>query len=120
MNFSRGQIGTKVRCELRLSSQGKTPEFTKMGEILELFVLALSLVWFAGATPERGLKTSETPSWVPPLAFRPSGSTLPCTLCPPPLRGAFSESTVSAFQVLRRGIGVGVKGVAGSDAIVAQ
>ena len=30
----------------------KTPEFTKMGEIHELFVLALSLVWFAGATPE--------------------------------------------------------------------
>ena len=29
----------------------KTPEFTKMGEIHELFVLALSLVWFAGATP---------------------------------------------------------------------
>ena len=27
----------------------KTPEFTKMGEIHELFVLALSLVWFAGA-----------------------------------------------------------------------
>ena len=30
----------------------KTPEFTKVGEIHELFVLALSLVWFAGATPE--------------------------------------------------------------------
>ena len=30
----------------------KTPEFTKMGEIHELCVLALSLVWFAGATPE--------------------------------------------------------------------
>ena len=30
----------------------KTPEFTKIGEIHELFVLALSLVWFAGATPE--------------------------------------------------------------------
>ena len=31
-----------------------------MGEILELFVLALSLVWFAGATPDlfkRGRKT---------------------------------------------------------------
>ena len=25
---------------------------TKMGEIHELFVLALSLVWFAGATPD--------------------------------------------------------------------
>ena len=30
----------------------KTPEFTKMGEIHELFVLAFFLVWFAGATPE--------------------------------------------------------------------
>ena len=30
----------------------KTPEFTKMGEIHELFVLALSLVGFAGGTPE--------------------------------------------------------------------
>ena len=30
----------------------ETPEFTKMGEIHELFVLALSLVWSAGATPE--------------------------------------------------------------------
>ena len=32
--------------------QGKTPELTKMGEIHEFFVLALSLVWFAGATPD--------------------------------------------------------------------
>ena len=32
----------------------KRPEFkTKMGEIHELFVLALSLLWFAGATPKR-------------------------------------------------------------------
>ena len=52
MNFSRGHSVTKVRCESRLFSQGKTPEFTKMGEIHELFVVALSLVWFAGATPE--------------------------------------------------------------------
>ena len=52
MNFSRGHSGTKVQCELCLFSQGKTPEFTKMGEIHELFVLVLSLVWFAGATPD--------------------------------------------------------------------
>ena len=44
MNFSRGQTGTKVRWESRLFSQGKTPEFTKMGEIHELFVLAVFLV----------------------------------------------------------------------------
>ena len=50
MNFSRGKTGTKVRCESRLFSQEKTPEFTTA--IHELFVLALSLVWFAGATPE--------------------------------------------------------------------
>ena len=52
MNFSQGHSGTKVQCESCLFSQGKTPEFTKMGEIHELFVLPLSLVWFAGATPE--------------------------------------------------------------------
>ena len=50
MNFSQGHSGTKVQCESCLFSSGKTPEFTKMGEIHELFVLALSLVWFAGAT----------------------------------------------------------------------
>ena len=52
MNFSQGHSGTKVQCESCLFSQGKTPEFTKMGEIHELFVLALSLVWFAESTPE--------------------------------------------------------------------
>ena len=52
MNFSRGHSGTKVQCESCLFSQGKTPEFTNMGEIHELFILALSLVWFAGATPD--------------------------------------------------------------------
>ena len=52
MNFSRGHSGTKVQCESWLFSLRKTPEFTKMGEIHELFVLALSLVWFAGATPD--------------------------------------------------------------------
>ena len=51
--FSRGHSGTKIQCESCLFSQRKTPEFTKMGEIQELFVLALSLVWFAGATPEK-------------------------------------------------------------------
>ena len=35
--------------------KGKTPEFTKMDEIHELFVLALSLVWFAGAHPNSGV-----------------------------------------------------------------
>ena len=52
MNFSQGHSGTKIQCESCLFSSGKTPEFTKMGEIHEFFVLALSLVWFAGATPD--------------------------------------------------------------------
>ena len=53
MNFSQGHSGTKVQCEsCFFFPKGETPEFTKMGEIHELFVLALSLVWFAGATPE--------------------------------------------------------------------
>ena len=52
MNFSQGHSGTKVQCESCLFSQGKAPEFTKKGEIHELFVLALSLVWFARATPD--------------------------------------------------------------------
>ena len=53
MNFSQGHSGTKVQYVNRACfPKEKTPEFTKMGEIHELFVLALSLVWFAGATPE--------------------------------------------------------------------
>ena len=39
-------------CESRLFSRGKTPEFTETGEIHELFDLALSLVGFAGVTPD--------------------------------------------------------------------
>ena len=61
MNFSQGRSGTKVQCESCLFSQGKTPEFTKMGEIHELFVLALSLVWFAGATPDEFLGPHRVP-----------------------------------------------------------
>ena len=53
MNFSQGHSGTKVQCESCLSSQGKNTRIHKKSEIHELFVLALSLVWFAGATPER-------------------------------------------------------------------
>ena len=52
MNFSQGHSGTKVQRESCLFSQGETPEFTKMGEVHELFDLPLSLVWFAGATPD--------------------------------------------------------------------
>ena len=52
MNFSQGHSGTKVQCESCLFSQGKHQDLQKRGEIHELFVLALFLVWFAGATPE--------------------------------------------------------------------
>ena len=52
MNFSQGHSGTKVQCESSLFSQGKNTRIHKKGEIHELFVLALSLVWFAGATPD--------------------------------------------------------------------
>ena len=51
MNFSRRHTGTEVRCESRLFSQGKTPEFTKMGEIHKLFVLALSQAVLHGVPP---------------------------------------------------------------------
>ena len=39
----------------------KTPEFIKMGEIHELFVLALSLIWFAGASPDFFFKIGVVP-----------------------------------------------------------
>ena len=55
MNFSQGHSGTKVQCESWLVFLRKTQEFTlkKGRDSYELFVLALSLVWFAGATPDQ-------------------------------------------------------------------
>ena len=53
----------KIRCESCLFSQGKTPEFTKTGEIHELFILALSLVWFAGATPDANATNMKLSTW---------------------------------------------------------
>ena len=50
--FRRGIPEQKFNVNRACFPKEKTPEFTKMGEIHELFVLALSLVWFAGATPE--------------------------------------------------------------------
>ena len=54
MNFSQGHSGTKVRYVNRacFPKETHTRIFTKIGEIHELFVLALSLVWFSGAAPE--------------------------------------------------------------------
>ena len=51
MNFSQGHSGTKVRYVNRacFSKEKNTRIHKKMGEIHELFVLALSLVWLAGA-----------------------------------------------------------------------
>ena len=57
MNFSQGHSGTKLRYVNRACFlQEKTLEFTKMGEIHELFILALSLVWFAGTPPTGNFK----------------------------------------------------------------
>ena len=54
MNLSQGHSGTKVRDVNRacFPKEKHQNSHKKMGEIHELFVLALSLVWFAGATPE--------------------------------------------------------------------
>ena len=59
MNFSQGTLEPKFDLNRACFPKEKTPEFTKMGEIHELFVLALSLVWFAGATPELSAETIE-------------------------------------------------------------
>ena len=50
--LSRGQTRTKVRCKSCFFPQGKNTRIHKMGESHEFFVLALSLVCFAGATPD--------------------------------------------------------------------
>ena len=47
-----GAFWNKSSMSIVLVFQKKIPEFTNMGKIHELFVLALSLVWFAGATSE--------------------------------------------------------------------
>ena len=53
MNFSQGHSGTKVRYVNRACFPKEGHQNSqKMGEIHELFVLVLSSVWFAGATPE--------------------------------------------------------------------
>ena len=49
--------------------EGKTPEFTEMGEIHELFVLALSLAWFAGATREQNSNRNDFKIAVKSLAI---------------------------------------------------
>ena len=61
MNFSQGHSGTKVRHVNRacFPREEKHQNSQKKGEIHELLVLALSLVWFAGATPD-----SECPGFV--------------------------------------------------------
>ena len=71
----RGQTGTKVRCESRWLSQGKAPEFTTMCEIHELCVLALSLAWFAGATPDLSEPTK--------IPLRPPSTALRARTPPP-------------------------------------
>ena len=46
---------------MRVFLRKNTRIHTKMGEIHELFILALSLVWFAGATPERPIRSEGSP-----------------------------------------------------------
>ena len=58
-NFSQGHSGTKVKfvnLVLVFLRKTSTRIHLKMCEIHELFVLALSLVWFAGATPDACLR----------------------------------------------------------------
>ena len=52
MNFSQGHSEQKFEMSIVLVFLRKNTRIHKMGEIHELFVLALALVWFAGATPE--------------------------------------------------------------------
>ena len=53
MNFSQGVPEQKFNVNRACFPKENTRIHIKMGEIHELFVLALSLVWFAGATPQR-------------------------------------------------------------------
>ena len=83
MNFSQGHSGTKVQYVNRACFPRKTPEFTKKWarNSYELFVLALSLVWFAGATPEKRIHSTllqpKLAIYPPPLdpsyRYRPKG-----------------------------------------------
>ena len=59
MNFSQGHSGTKVPFVNRACFLRKNTRIHKKGEIHDLFVLALSLVWFAGATPDIKQSTRE-------------------------------------------------------------
>ena len=66
-----GQVGSSGSCHLFLVSKGKSQFKKCLGKRLEvpdillpdirgLLILALSLVWFAGATPEKS-RTEKTP-----------------------------------------------------------
>ena len=52
VNFSRGHSGTKIHVNRACFPKENTRIHTNGRNSYELFVLALSLVWFAGATPE--------------------------------------------------------------------
>ena len=53
MKFSQGHSRAKFNVNRACFPKEKHQNSQKMGEIHELFVLALSLIWFAGATPEK-------------------------------------------------------------------
>ena len=61
-----------------LRKNTRKPEFTKKGEIHELRVLALSLVWFAGATPATSVFVN------PVLRYLPESSRAPLSLVSDP------------------------------------
>ena len=69
MNFSQGHSGTKVQFvnRARFPKEKNTRSHTKMGEIHELFVLALFLVWFAGATPDGRPSSRKWPFLTPQI-----------------------------------------------------
>ena len=97
--LSWGHSGTKVRCESCLFSQGKTPGFTEMGELHEVFVLALSLVWSAGATPDkRG--SLNVGAWNPQESGRKAP--LSCNVAFAMLRCSFSLAAAQLFKVLAK------------------
>ena len=53
MNLSRGHSGQKFDVNRACFPKDKHQKSHRNGEIHELFVLTLSLIWFAGATPEQ-------------------------------------------------------------------
>ena len=96
MNFSQGHSGAKFNVNRACFPRKNTRIHTKMGEIHELFVLALFLVWFAGATPDFFRIESNIFEDSPVLQ----------TCCPNPLMSMQARRTLKLQEVLHaRGLG---------------